>query len=136
LRLALALLLASCGGSGDTEAAPKRLPACAKPPKTIAKPRALPTDLPVPPGTLFTSTEAPFSGQVVVSGVSPGTLESTRSFYDDGLEAAGYEEGRDESERGEVEAPFTGGGVRGGWRAIEIPGCDGAVWLTLVVVKT
>jgi hypothetical protein len=112
------------------------LPSCAKPAKTIARPKALPQSLPVPPGTVFTQVEVPFAGQSIVSGVSPGDLEATRSFYEDRLDEAGYREGRGESEPGEVEALFTGGGVRGGWRANSIPGCDGAVRLTLVVVKT
>jgi hypothetical protein len=85
---------------------------------------------------VFTQVETPFAGQSVASGVSPGNLEKTRSFYDDRLGDAGYRQGRGESEPGEVEALFTGDGVRGGWRANSIPGCDGAVRLTLVVVRT
>lgn len=78
----------------------------------------------------------PFQGQSVVSGVSPGDLDGTRSFYEDGLDDAGYSRGRGESEPGEAEALFTGHGIRGGWRVNVIPGCDGAVRLTLVVVTT
>jgi hypothetical protein len=130
-----ALSLAACGGSeGDGQTAEARLPACAKPPKTIPRPKALPQSLPVPPGTVFTQVELPFAGQSVVSGVSPGDLEQTRSFYEGRLDEAGYRQGRGESEPGEAEALFTGHGVRGGWRAKAIPGCEGAVRLTLVVV--
>jgi hypothetical protein len=129
--------LAACGGSeGGGEAAPATLPGCAKRGKTIPRPEALPASLPVPPGTAYTKVERPFAGQWVVSAVSPGDLEETRSFYDDRLDDAGYSQGRGESEPGEVEALFTGGGVRGGWRANEIRGCSGAVLLTLVVVRT
>ena len=110
--------------------------ACAKPTKTIPRPKALPQSLTVPPGTVFTQIETPFPGQSVVSGLSPGDLEQTRSFYEERLEDAGYSQGRGESEPGEVEALFTGNDVRGGWRANAIPGCDGAVRLTLVVVRT
>jgi hypothetical protein len=131
------LLLASCGGSdgggGNTSAT---LPDCAKPPKTIPKPKSLPPSLPIPPGSLFTRIEEPFPGQSIAGGVSPGSLESTRSFYESALDDAGYQQGRGESEPGETEALFTGGGVRGGWRANAIPECDGAVRLTLVVVKS
>jgi hypothetical protein len=84
---------------------------------------------------VFTQVEMPFAGQSIVSGVSPGDLKRTRSFYDDELKDAGYRQGRGESEPGEAEALFTGHGVRGGWRANTITGCDGAVRLTLVVVR-
>jgi hypothetical protein len=131
------LLIPACGGSDSgEEAAPAALPGCAKPAKTIPRPKALPASLPVPGGTVFTQVEEPFAGQSVVSGVSPGNLENARSFYDDTLEDAGYRQGLGESEAGEVEALFTGRGVRGGWRANAIPGCEGAVRLTLVVVRT
>jgi hypothetical protein len=130
------LSLGACGGSDGGQTAEARLPACAKPVKTIPRPKVLPQSLPVPPGTVFTQIETPFPGQSVVSGLSPGDLEQTRSFYEERLENAGYSQGRGESEPGEVEALFTGHGVRGGWRANAIPGCDGAVRLTLVVVRT
>jgi hypothetical protein len=130
------LFLAACSGSdGGGQPTDARLPACAKPEKTIPRPKVLPQSLPVPPGTVFTQVETPFAGQSVVSGFSPGDLEQTRSFYDDRLGDAGYRQGRGESEPGEAEALFTGHGVRGGWRANEMPSCKGAVRLTLVVVR-
>jgi hypothetical protein len=121
---------------GDAPRGATPLPACAKPPKSIPRPEVLPQNLPVPAGTVFTKVETPFEGQSVVSGVSPGDLDGTRSFYEDRLDEAGYSQGRGESEPGETEALFTGHGVRGGWRANAIPGCDGAVRLTLVLVRT
>jgi hypothetical protein len=136
LLVALSLALAGCGGSGDGGAeAPKVVPSCARQTETIPRPEALPSDLPVPSGTVFTKVERPFRGQAIVSGVSPGNLESTRGFYDDELKDAGYRQGRPEAEPGETEALFTGKGVRGGWRANTMPNCDGAVRLTLVVVQ-
>ena len=79
--------------------------------------------------------EKPYPEQHVVSGVSPGSLETTRSFYEDSLGEAGYQQGAGEAEPGETEALFTGQGVRGGWRANTIPRCDGAIRLTLVIVQ-
>jgi hypothetical protein len=131
------VLLAGCGGSdGDGEEPSATLPACAKPGRTIPRPKALPERLPVPPGTLFTRVEVPFENQSIVSGVSPGGLDSIRSFYGEKLDETGFQEGRGESEPGETEALFSGHGVRGGWRANVIPGCEGAVRLTLVVVAS
>jgi hypothetical protein len=130
-----ALLLVGCMGSDEGKSSAGVLPSCAKPRKSIPRPQVLPESLPVPAGTVFTKVETPFEGQSVVSGVSPGDLDGTRSFYDDELGDAGYRQGLGESEPGETEALFTGHGVRGGWRANTVPGCDGAVRLTLVVVR-
>lgn len=121
---------------GNAPGGAATLPSCAKPPKSIPRPQVLPESLPVPAGTVFSKVETPFEGQSVVSGVSPGDLDGTRSFYEDRLDDAGYNQGLGESEPGETEALFTGHGVRGGWRANTVRGCDGAVRLTLVVVRT
>ena len=129
-------MLAGCAGSDGGESAPAQLPACAKPAKTIPRPDALPGELPTPGGTVFTMVEKPYPEQHVVSAVSPGSLESTRSFYEDSLGDAGFQQGAGESEPGETEALFTGRGVRGGWRANTIPRCDGAIRLTLVIVRS
>jgi hypothetical protein len=72
----------------------------------------------------------------VLSGIVPGDLADAKSFFGDRLGDAGYNEGQGESEPGEVEALFTGKGLRGGWRANAIPQCEGAVRLTLVFVLT
>jgi hypothetical protein len=134
--LALCVLLAGCDGSEpEQQGGPQTLPACARPAEMIPRPAALPSGFPVPAGTVFTKAEKPFPEQHVLSGISPGSLETIRSFYKDGLDEAGYEEGPGESEPGETEALFSGRGVRGGWRANVIPKCDGAVRLTLVIVR-
>jgi hypothetical protein len=128
-------VIAGCGGSDGQQAAPRTLPSCAREAKVIPRPKALPGKFPVPPGTVFAKAEKPFPQQHIFTGVSPGSLVSTRSFYGAELEKAGYQEAGGEFEPGEVEALFTGGGVRGGWRANELPNCDGAVRLTLVIVS-
>jgi hypothetical protein len=135
--VAVCVLLAGCGGSdGGADSAPTTVPSCAKPKQTIPRPETLPAKLPIPPGTLFTRVETPFAGQSIVSGVSPGSLGSVRSFFNEKLDEAGYQQGRGESEPGETEALFSGRGERGGWRANAIPRCEGAVRLTLVLVKS
>jgi hypothetical protein len=130
------VVLAGCGGSdGEPTEALGALPACASR-QTIPRPEALPAGFPVPGGTLFTKVEKPFPEQHIVSGVSPGSLESVRSFYGEELEGAGYRQGAGESEPGETEALFSGRGLRGGWRANVIPRCEGGVRLTLVFVRS
>lgn len=129
-------MIVGCGGSDGKQETPRALPACAKQAQEIPRPKALPGKFPVPPGTVFAKAEKPFPQQHILTGVSPGSLESTRSFYEAELADAGYQQGAGESEPGEVEALFTGGGVRGGWRANEIQECDGAVRLTLVIVRS
>jgi DNA-binding CsgD family transcriptional regulator len=140
LGLATCVLLAGCGGGEGGEggrSAPKNLPACAKKEKAIKRPAQLPADLPVPPGTRFVQLSTQFGTQVIATGYVPGTLDDVRAFYAERLEDAGYQQGRNESEAGlEVEALFTGKGVRGGWRANVLRDCEGASALTLVVIRT
>lgn len=139
LGIATCVLLAGCGGGGDSggDGAPATLPACARPAKSIERPAKLPPDLPIPPGTRFLAAGTPFPGQLLVTAHTPGTLADVRSYFDEELEDAGYKQGRTESEAGvEIEALFSGRGVRGGWTARVIPDCDGAAYLTVVVFRS
>jgi hypothetical protein len=95
----------------------------------------LPDDFPLPPGTKLTSSKAPFEGQSVIEGAVPGGLDDVAAFFDAELEDAGYAAGRHDSEPGEVERLFTGEGLRGGWRVNDIPNCEGASKLTLVLIR-
>jgi hypothetical protein len=101
----------------------------------IPRPELLPADFPLPPGTKLTTSKMPFEGQGVIEGAVPGGLEDAAAFFDDELEDAGYAAGRRDSEPGEVESLFTGRELRGGWRVNDIPGCEGASKLTLVVIR-
>lgn len=138
LALASCALLPGCGGGGDGgSSAPSTLPPCAKVQKEIKRPAGLPADFPVPPGTRFNTVQTPNAGHVIVTGHSPGDPDDVRSFYDEQFEPAGYRAGRTESEAGiEVEGTFTGNGVRGVWRALVLPECEGATYVTLVVIRT
>jgi hypothetical protein len=129
------VLLAGCGGGGDAERTAGPLPPCAAAQKEIPRPPLLPDDFPLPPGTKLTSSKTPFEGQSVIEGAVPGTLDDVAAFFGDELEDAGYAAGRRDSEPGEVESLFTGKELRGGWRANEIPGCNGASKLTLVMIR-
>jgi hypothetical protein len=137
LLLCLALL-AGCGGGGDGNAAERTaapLPACAGANREIPRPELLPQDFPLPPGTKLTTGRTPFEGQAVIEGAVPGGLDDAAEFFDDELEDAGYAAGRRDSEPGEVESLFTGKSLRGGWRVNDIPNCDGASKLTLVLIR-
>jgi hypothetical protein len=135
--VALCLLAAAgCGGSEEEASRPvPRVPACAGEGQTIPRPRGIPRELPLPPGTELHATERPYPDQVVVRGAVPGELEDAASFFEDELPDAGYRLGRGDAEPNEREALFTGNGVRGGWRVRAIPACEGAVTLTLVVIR-
>ena len=137
---AAAVLAGGCGGGGGagtteavpTEPAPK-LPACAGAESTDAPP-ALPVDFPLPPGTVVTSADTPYAGQVVALGLIPADIQEAASFFGGALPEHGYEMGIGDSEGNESEAPFTGNGYRGKWRVNEIPECP-AVRLTLVLIE-
>jgi hypothetical protein len=130
--LLLALALASCGGDEGDAASPGVLPACADA-KPVDLPPAFPTSVPLPPGTVVTFADAQ-SLAAFISANAPGDLDSVRDFMLDELERAGFRNGRGDSEPGEVEAPFTGNGYRGQWRANVMRDCDGAVTLKVIVI--
>jgi len=134
LLLTLAALAVGCGGAREESGPAPDPPACAGAGTAIERPRGLPEDLPLPPGTVLRSQQRPFPGQLVVRGVVPASIEDAASFFVDELENAGYALGRGDAEPGEREALFTGHGFRGGWRVNAIPNCE-AVNLTLVVIR-
>ena len=130
------VMLAGCGGGdGDASRTAGPLPPCAAAEREIPRPALLPDDFPLPPGTKLTASRTPFEGQVVIEGAVPGGLEDSAAFFGDELEDAGYATGRRDAEPGEMESLFTGKEFRGGWRVNDIPGCEGASKLTLVVIR-
>jgi hypothetical protein len=128
-------LVAGCGGGGEAARPAGPLPACAGVKKEIPRPALLPKDFPLPPGTKLTTSRTPFEGQGVIEGAVPGGLDAAAEFFGDELEDAGYAAGRRDSEPGEVESLFTGKSLRGGWRVNDIPNCEGASKLTLVLIR-
>lgn len=135
-----AIVLGGCGGdNGDSSSAapdgdPPKVPACAKVGSTISRPRDLPADFPLPPGTVITSSQNPHPGQLLIAGVIPTDLRGAAVFFTDELPARGYQLGRGDAEQGEAEAPFSGHGFRGKWKVNGILNCANAVTLTLVLI--
>jgi hypothetical protein len=129
------IVLVGCGGGGDAARTAGPLPPCAQVEREIPRPALLPDDFPLPPGTKLSASETPFEDQAVIEGAVPGGLADAAAFFDDELEDAGYAAGRRDSERGEMEALFTGKEFRGGWRVNDIPGCEGASKLTLIMIR-
>jgi hypothetical protein len=127
-----------CGGGGTEQTGQPLVPtvaACAKVGASVSRPEGLPTDFPLPPGTVITSSATPYPGQALIVGVVPAELGDAASFFGTALPEAGYEVGRGDAEQGESEAPFTGNGVRGKWKVNGIEDCPSAVTLTLVVIE-
>jgi hypothetical protein len=130
------LVPVGCGGGNGSSAGDSAvIPACAKTGKRVTRPDELPSDLPLPPGTVITSSATPYPGQILIGGVIPFDIQKAAKFFVDELPRAGYQLGRGDSEQGEAEAPFTGRGVRGKWRVNGILDCPNAVTLTLVVIE-
>ena len=127
-----------CGGDDDPaepDGPPPALPACAGAAPAVERPAELPDDLPLPPGTVLRSVQRPFPGQLIVRGAVPDDIGGAASFFESELPDAGYRLGRGDAEPGERESLFTGDEVRGGWRVNKIPRCDGAVTVTVVVIR-
>lgn len=136
LLLVAGLFVTACGG-GDIESSeePTRvLPACAGAGTGVDPPKTFPDDFPLPSGTVITSADSPFDGQLVLVGAVPGDLQEAAGFFNAALPERGYEVGIGDAEGSESEAPFTGNGFRGKWRVNGIPDCA-AVRLTLVLIE-
>jgi hypothetical protein len=137
--LALACAASAACGGGEERSAPEGppppLPPCAGKGGAVERPAELPGDLPLPPGTVLRAAQRPFPGQLIVRGVAPAGFDEAASFFEDELPDAGYRLGRADAEAGERESLFTGEGLRGGWRVNRIPDCDGAVTVTVVVIR-
>lgn len=136
LVVAVGCCAAACGGDSPEPAGgpPAVLPACAGVEAGAALPESFPQGFPLPSGTVVTSADSPFAGQLVVLGAIPGDLQEAAGFFSDALPDAGYEVGIGDAEGVESEAPFTGNGYRGKWRVNGIPQCD-AVRLTLILIE-
>ena len=133
---AVCVAASACGGGEEGVSRPvPTVPPCAVEGRPIARPGDVPQELPLPPGTKLHAAERPYEDQVVVHGAVPGGLDEAASFFEDELSDAGYRLGRGDAEPNERESLFTGNGIRGGWRVRAIPACEGAVSLTLIVIR-
>ena len=145
-RLAVALALAATavlvaavgawgGPDGATAARHRVVPACAKVPTALSRPRALPARFPLPAGAAIGAYGSLRAGELVLTGAIPGDLGSAATFLRTKLAAQGYRVGSGDAEPGEAEAPFARRGLRGKWKLNEIVACP-AVKLTLVVLES
>ncbi len=134
----LCSIVAGCAGDDGAQTPADdvpTIPACARPGTSIPRPAQLPADLPLPPGTVFTSSETPYQSQLLVKGVIPTDTAGARKFFTEKLPASGYRLGRGDAEPPlEAESLFGGKGIRGAWRVNSIPNCADAVTLTLTVI--
>jgi hypothetical protein len=136
-----AAILGGCGGddgnsssvSADQKA--PAIPACAKAGKAVPRPKDLPADFPLPPGTVIASSQSPHTGQLLIRGIVPADLQDAATFFTDELPDRGYQLGLFDSEQGEAESPFSGHGFRGKWKVNGILNCPNAVTLTLVLIE-
>jgi hypothetical protein len=134
--IAVALLLAGCGGSSrsaetesETEVSGQ---SCAAIANAAELPARFPKSLPLPRGTRFTSIED--DGKTITAAARvPGTIRGIAQFFLDRLPKAGYEVGEGDSEEHEVESHFTGHGSDGFFKVNTIGGCPGKLTLALVL---
>jgi hypothetical protein len=134
----VAVLLAAVGVVSALTRDPKRtyvLPRCATPAHAIQPPSPFPRALPLPDGTVF-STSVRYPTQIVVGGRAPLELIPATRFFIRELPRKGFRLGQGESEPGlEAESGFVGHGVVGRFRVRVLPRCRGAVLLVVAVSR-
>jgi hypothetical protein len=101
----------------------------------IDPPAAFPRAFPLPEGTVLDRQRRQAGGFTVVEGYVPGELEQNQDFFTDELPKAGFELGEGDAEEHEAETDFSGRGVQGHLKIHDIPGCDGALTLQVVVAR-
>jgi hypothetical protein len=134
----LAVVLIAVGVISALTRDPKRtyvLPRCATPAHAIQPPSPFPRALPLPDGTVF-STSVRYPTQIVVGGRAPLELIPATRFFIRELPRKGFRLGQGESEPGlEAESGFVGHGVVGRFRVRVLPRCRGAVLLVVAVSR-
>jgi hypothetical protein len=135
----VAALLVAVGAISALTRDPKKrtyvLPRCARPAHAIKPPPPFPRALPLPDGTVF-STSVRYPTQIVVGGRAPLELIQAVRFLIRELPRKGFRLGQGESEPGlEAESGFVGHGVVGRFRVRVLPRCRGAVLLVVAVSR-
>jgi hypothetical protein len=134
----VAVVLVAVGAISALTRDPKRtyvLPRCATPAHAIQPPSPFPRALPLPDGTVF-STSVRYPAQIVVGGRAPLELIPAVRFLIRELPRKGFRLGQGESEPGlEAESGFVGHGVVGRFRVRVLPRCRGAVLLVVAVSR-
>jgi hypothetical protein len=134
----LVVVLVAVGVISALTRDPKRtyvLPRCATPAHAIKPPSPFPRALPLPDGTVF-STSVRYPTQIVVGGRAPLALIPAVRFLIRELPRKGFRLGQGESEPGlEAESGFEGHGVVGRFRVRILPRCRGAVLLVVAVSR-
>ena len=139
--VAALLAIAGCGAGpgggvsatpGTSIASAAAMPDCADAGTAIQLPAGFPAAFPLPPGTVFDDVREAGSS-VVVSGVVPLGFDDATRYLADHFPGSGLELGESDSEAGEAEADFSGGGLSGRWKLHEIAGCEGATTLSVSI---
>jgi hypothetical protein len=112
------------------EPSPSKPQPCAAADKRVELPAEFPKNIPVLPGTVFTSSRQA-GNSLLVQGLVPMELSGAVRFFLQKFPAAGFQVGRGEAEVGEADAPFRGNGLMGGFKLRTARDCPG--WLELVI---
>jgi len=131
---ALAIVSSGCGSASRVPAPEPtpdpELPACAADGPAAQLPRELVGVVGLPVGTRLETTRLVGVGPLVVGGYAPGTLANVAQTF--GGESAATAESPSAAERA---GAYANGGYAVEWTLRDLPGCPGAVALTISVRK-
>ncbi|MGN6331687.1 MAG: hypothetical protein ACTHOD_08540 [Motilibacteraceae bacterium] len=123
--------------AGEKELRAAQAPAprdvCAAEARAVARPNAVPADLPLPAGTVVTAADARSGGRTVVTGIAPTPFEDALVQLQQAFPAAGYALAAGEVEQRDAESNWAGHGLRGRWALRASPTCAGEVLVSVLV---
>ena len=104
---------------------------------SASPPAGFPSSLPLPAGTVLTSSETRSGQRLVVNGTAPRDFSAVLAELQAAYPAAGFplSGGEVEKDKGDAESNFAGNGYTGRWSLRGITGCA-ATTVSLVVQKT
>jgi hypothetical protein len=106
---------------------------CAAQAAAVARPSAVPADLPLPAGTVVTAADERSGGRTVVNGIAPTPFEDALAQLQRAYPSAGYALSAGEVEERDAESNWAGHGLRGRWALRASPSCAGEVLVSVLV---
>ena len=114
---------AASGGAGGSHAPSPPLPPCVTPGPVVPLDAEFPSEFPLPPGTVVTSSGKTAAGAAYAEGYAPIGIDNGIDFFREQLPRAGFTLVLWENDVTEADGAFRGHGLTGTWIIVPAPDC-------------